>query len=84
MNLFHILDDTFVIIRSRGVYRQAKVYVRGSDVFAGWGGGFVRLCGNGGTSHPNVSWVELSPHPGIQESAGKFFAPAYGLKRIAA
>jgi hypothetical protein len=58
MERFHVIDDAAVILRSKGVYRQAKVYRRGKELFAGHGGGFVRLLANNGTSHPNVSWVD--------------------------
>ena len=58
MNLFHVIDDAQVVLLSRGVYRQAKVYRRGDELFAGHAGGFVRLLGNHGTSSPNVSWLE--------------------------
>lgn len=53
---FHIIDDGAVILRSKGVYRQAKVYRRGQDVFAAWGNGFIKLGGRGATTNPNVSW----------------------------
>ena len=56
MERFHIIDDAAVILRSKGVYRQAKVYYRGDDVFAGWGNGFIRLLRGSATTHPNVSW----------------------------
>jgi hypothetical protein len=53
---FHVIDEGAVILRIKGVYRQAKVYHRGADVFAGWGVGFIKLGPRGGTTHPNVSW----------------------------
>lgn len=56
MDLFHIIDDGVCHLRSKGVYRQAKVYHRGRDVFAGYGNGFVKLGPSSGTSNPNVSW----------------------------
>lgn len=60
MNRFHVINDAAVIIRSKGgIYKQAKVYRRGDDLYAGYGGGFVRLMGGSGTSHPNVSWDEI-------------------------
>lgn len=60
MNRFHVITDAAVIIRSKnGVYRQAKVYRRGEDLYAGYGSGFVRLMSNSGTSMPNVSWDEI-------------------------
>ena len=56
---FHIIDDAFCILRSRGVYRQAKVYRRGTALFAAFGSGFIKLLGSSGTSCPNVSWEAL-------------------------
>lgn len=62
--LFHQIDDMQVVLRCKGgVFKQAKVYGRLVDgrkhLFAGVGGGFVMLLGGGGTSGPNVSWLEL-------------------------
>jgi hypothetical protein len=60
MDLFHVIDDAAVILRGRnGVYRQAKVYRRGEQLFANHAGGFIRLSSNSGTSCPNVSWLDL-------------------------
>lgn len=56
MDRFHIIEDGACILFSKGVYRQAKVFRRGKDVFAGYGGGFVKLGGSSGTSSPNVGW----------------------------
>ena len=56
MERFHVIDDVAVILRSKGVYRQAKAYKRGIDLFAGYGSGFIRLYKDGGTSLPTVSW----------------------------
>lgn len=59
MNLFHVVDDGFAILRSRGVYRQAKLYRRGNNLYAGFGAGFVKLHVHGGTTAPNVSWIDV-------------------------
>lgn len=59
MNLFHIIDDAQVILRSKGAYYQKKVYRRDKRLYAAWGGGFIRLGGNEATSNPNVSWEAL-------------------------
>jgi len=56
MQRFHVIDEGAVILRSKGVYRQAKVFRRGQDVFAGWGMGFIKLGPRSGTTNPNVSW----------------------------
>lgn len=60
MNLFHVLDNEHVVLQSKGIYRQAKLYRRGDDLFAGHGNGYVRLTGQNGTSHPDINVVELS------------------------
>ena len=63
MDRFHILDDCAVILRSKGVYKQAKVYARDGRLYAAHGGGFVSLMANLRTSHPDVSWDETdAPH----------------------
>lgn len=56
MERFHIIEDAAVILRSKGVFRQAKAYRRGIALYAGHGTGFIRLHKDGGTSLPNVSW----------------------------
>lgn len=61
MDLFHVIDDAFVILRSKGVYRQAKLYRRGVGTYAAWGAGFIRVLKGGGTTNPNVGWVDLDP-----------------------
>lgn len=72
MNLFHIIDDAQVILRSKGVYYQKKVYQRGKRLYAAWGGGFIRLGGNEATSNPNVSWEDLD---GVSTTTGELGAP---------
>lgn len=69
MNLFHVIDDGVAILRCKGLYRQAKVYRRGEDVFAGYGGGYVKLHGAAGTSRPDVSWLEIDA-PGVRLGIG--------------
>lgn len=53
MDRFHIIDDAAAILVCKGVYRQAKVYSRGTALFAAHGSGFIRLYRDG-TSLPNV------------------------------
>lgn len=57
--LFHEVPDAQVILRSKGVYRQAKVFRRGSDIYAAWGSGFIRLLSGSGTTVPTVVWDDL-------------------------
>ena len=58
--LFHEIADAQVVLRSKGVFRQAKVFRRGEDVFAAWGSGFIRLLGHSGTTVPTVHWLDLA------------------------
>lgn len=57
--LFHEIPDAQVILRSKGVYRQAKLFRRGEDVFAAWGSGFIRLLSAGGTTVPTVHYLDF-------------------------
>ena len=72
MNLFHIIDDAQVILRSKGVYYQKKVYRRDRRLYAAWGSGFIRLGGQEATSNPNVSWEALD---GLTVNTGELGAP---------
>ena len=72
--LFHIIDDGFVILHCRGVYRQAKLYHRACVLYAGYGSGFVRLM-QSGTSAPNVNWSDIITPPGKKITKGKRSEP---------
>lgn len=58
-DLFHVIEGAQAIVHSGGVFKQAKLYRRGKDVYAGHSAGFVKLHGYNGTSHPRVSWREI-------------------------
>lgn len=75
---FHVIDDGAAILRARGVYRQAKIYRRGPDVFAGWGAGFIKLGPRGGTSNPNVSWIDIEGEDVLCDRVGN--QPRFGGK----
>lgn len=70
MDLFHVIDDAVVILRKKGLYRQAKVFRRGEQVFAQAGSAFIRLSAYGGTSDPSTSWIELEA-AGVEQRAGQ-------------
>jgi hypothetical protein len=59
MNRFHVIDGAAVILRQKGVFRQADVYRRGVELFAAHRGGFIQLLARDGTSSPDVSWHDL-------------------------
>lgn len=57
--LFTIIENAHVILVKAGVYRQAKLYTLGDDVFAQYGGGFVGLRRDGVTTVPALKWRDL-------------------------
>lgn len=75
MPLFNVVEGAAVVLVSRGVYRQAKVFLRDGEVYAGWGSGFVRLTADGGTTVPTVSWREFDLPAGYRLGAGNRKAP---------
>jgi len=77
MNLFHVIDGAFAITTCRGVYRQVAVFRKGVEIYARHGNGFIRLMGNKGTTAPNVSWLEITPHDSIRDPGG-ITAPTWG------
>ena len=81
MERFHVIEDAACILFSRGVYRQAKVYHRGRDVFAAWGAGFVKLGPSSGTSNPHVGWRDLEAEGVVCDRPGG--QPRYGDKPAA-
>lgn len=60
MTLFHRVDDTHAILRRKGVYYQAPLYTRDGRIYARVGGGFVLLLRNNNSTHPDISWEEIS------------------------
>lgn len=64
MERFHIIPEAEAIVRSRGVFKQVKVYQRAGAVYVGVGGGFVRLYMGGNTGQPNLAWDDIDI-PGV-------------------
>jgi hypothetical protein len=81
MDLFHIIEDGYAILRSQGVFRQAKLYRRGTQVFAAFGTGYIQLMSYGGTSRPNVSWLGAEGE-GVSQKGSR--PPVYSGLRLAA
>lgn len=59
--LFSAIDDKQTVVRNvkNGVFKQANLYERGGELYAGMLGGFVRLMKDGRTSNPNVLWEDI-------------------------
>lgn len=65
MELFHEMPDEQAVIRvGRGVYKQAKLFRRGDQVFVAAAGGYVRVLkkfgDTWGTSHPATTVIDMS------------------------
>jgi hypothetical protein len=80
--LFQKVEDCQTILFSGGVYRQTDVYVRQvkdeQNLYAKYGGGYVRLLSANGTSHPKITWQY------IEEPIGKKldFSQRFGRPRF--
>lgn len=59
MQLFHEIPEGQVILRTKGVFRQSKLFRRGDRLYAAVGSGFVRLLQGGDTTVPTTSWLEI-------------------------
>lgn len=55
---FEKIENITVVLVKRGVYRQVQVYSRGGDVYAQYGGGYIRLYRGDRTSLPDVRWED--------------------------
>lgn len=56
---FHIVEGATVVLRAKGLYRQAKVYHLEGELFAASGNAFIKLSGKDGTSAPSVTYQHL-------------------------
>lgn len=58
--LFHQVEGAVCILRSKGVFKQVDVFVRGDALYAKWGGGFIGLRRHeNGTTVPTVRWEHI-------------------------
>ena len=62
---FSEIPAAWIVLASKGVFTQAKLYRREDMLFAGRGSGFIRVYwkragdSTGGTSLPDVNWDEF-------------------------
>lgn len=73
MNRFEPIEGGVAILQRGGVWREAKLYHRGEDVFAATAGGFIKIASNAATSHPKISWHDC-------EGSGIVTPPGRGPK----
>jgi len=57
--LFHIVEDSQVILRYKGIWKQTPLYHRNEELYAKHGSGFIGLRNGGGTTLSNVSWEAI-------------------------
>ena len=58
--LFTIIPDAQVVLRSKGIFKQAALYSREGRLYAKWGSGFIGLRHTGsGTTVPHVLWEHI-------------------------
>ena len=54
MSLFQEMEGDVAVLVQNGIYYQQPLYRRGDFLYAKFGGGFVRLMADGGTSRPKM------------------------------
>lgn len=57
--LFHRVEGAQIILHKKGVYMQAALYRRGDRVFARAAGGYIGVSARGGTTLPDVNWLDM-------------------------
>jgi hypothetical protein len=58
--LFSVIEDAWVILRNKGVYKQTKVFQYKGGLYARHGSGFIRLMrAHKATSVPDILWEDL-------------------------
>lgn len=59
--MFTIVEEGYVVLKRKGVFKPSKVYLRHGHLYAAWAGGFIRLCKHlNGTSHPDITHEDLT------------------------
>jgi len=56
---FQLIHGSTVILRQKTIYKQAQAYFRDGEIYAKAAGGYVKLKNTGGSSHPDISWLEM-------------------------
>lgn len=75
--MFTLIEDGYVVLRRRGVFKPAKLYLRNGHIYAGYAGGFIRLLKHeGGTSCPDVLYDDLHlPFTPTSDALGRLQKP---------
>lgn len=75
--MFTIIEESYIVLRKGGVFRQSKVYVRNGYLYAGYGSGFVMLSRHEqGTSVPKMTYEDLTiPFQPAKDQIGRLMKP---------
>lgn len=87
MSFFKPVPNAFVLLRTSGAYREHKLQVRDSELYAERGDTFVRIRPDGNTSCPKIHWVDLKVPSGVVETQGilLIFTPnSHSTQQVAA
>lgn len=60
MNFFTPVEDGAVLLKDRGTYHEAKLFLYGGTLFASYGRSHVRLLSHGSTSVARMGWVAIA------------------------
>lgn len=64
---FEIIHGSVVILRQKTVYKQSTAYHYQGDIYAKAAGGYVKLKQTGGTTHPDINWLEMDGVKGVKQ-----------------
>lgn len=64
--MFKTIEGSFVVLCSRGLYKQVAIAQRGQELYAKLGSGYARLMHSQHTSLDNTKWIELSLPDGYE------------------
>ena len=80
-NLFHIIEDAQIVLRSRGVFRQEKLFRRGQPPLRKVGAGFIRIGAGDATSCPHVSYETMKLPENIVIERGQIGEPLLAAQK---
>lgn len=81
-DLFHVIEDAQIILRSKGTFYQKKVYRRRDRLYAAWGSGFIRIGAGDATSNPHVSWEGMDLPASVKIQKGLAGTPMLVMTEV--
>lgn len=68
MEFFQPVESATVLLRKQGTYRPSDLFVRGQNLYAKFGAGYIALRPYNRTSHADIGWSEIF----IPETIGSY------------